>query len=88
MCEIAFDGHCDVWRETPRMAPNREACCLPCDKDRKEFGDAHHVMLGPHSWPEYLHECIYDGGHDDESRRWLPALRRLKQRRRLAKQSK
>src|SRR5688500_8611718 len=59
---------------------NREACCLACDRDREEFCKAHHVKIGPGSWLHYLSECIYDDGHDEESRRWLPLLERLKQR--------
>lgn len=117
MCEIDFDGYCDVWRETERTArkehkcsscglliirgdkyiehfdiydgeTNRSKCCMACDADRKEFGKAHDVgTLEPRSFPHYLEECIYDDGHDEEGRRWLPMLNRLRKRQKEAKKA-
>lgn len=64
---------------------NTERCCMACDADRQEFCAAHNVMLGPNSWEHYLSECIYDGGHDEDGRKWGPMLKRQEERRKLAK---
>jgi len=76
---------------------NHEKCCMACDVDRKEFGKAHEVSLGPGGWREYLDECIaedseYDSDTDEyrpgeDAKRWIAMRERLKERRQRAKES-
>lgn len=60
-----------------------DACCITCEADRDQFGEAHRGVPFANSFFQFLIDCIDD--RDEESRtRWQPMLEGIKARRAAA----
>lgn len=58
----------------------QEASCLPCDKARQEFFEAHHTEISsPRSFYEYLVNCIHPSDPESQER-WQPMLDAIRTR--------